>query len=83
MDKTLTIDTANLGDLWLPAYRAELAAVDEVKKTMDRAKFPSTRWSALNRAHVICERELYETVRGIRDLGGLLLIGGSAQGAQQ
>lgn len=81
MDKAklpLTIDTRNLGDVWLPAYRAERAAVDEVKKTLDRAKWPSARWTALNRAHNICVRELENTVHCICDRGGLLLIGGSA-----
>lgn len=72
-----------LRGVWLPAYQTELAALIEVQRLSDAAsrryfksysELDGGRRNALLTAWCIVRRTLEETVRGIVDRGGLLMI---------
>ncbi|HYP84392.1 hypothetical protein [Variovorax sp.] len=80
-----TVDTGRLGDLFIPAFHLETAAVDELERAYKRAygvwadggDGPAAarrraRFDALNRAHTVVAAERDRTVQVIRDRGGLL-----------
>ncbi|MBT2337466.1 hypothetical protein J7E49_26635 [Variovorax paradoxus] len=79
----MTIDKHRLGDLWLPSFHDELAAlvVVEFECTKQARKRPIAkdlaRWArrhrALLTARCAVENELHRTVEVIRERGGLLL----------
>ena len=88
MATPLTIDTRRLGDLFLPSFERDVAAVEELERLYKRAFARwhdadmqgkpdaarlRVRFDALNRAHTICRAEMDSTVETIRDRGGLLL----------
>jgi hypothetical protein len=72
----LTIDKHKLRELWLPAARNEAESVDFMWG-MVRAGGNSEQAIHLIRAWSALETVYRDTVRTVRGLGGLLLIGGS------
>ena len=74
--ETWTINQKSLGDLFLPAERDEATAVDYLWARFMKAKPGSAEETALNVAVSVVRQQWRETVRVIRDRGGLLLIGG-------
>ena len=74
----LTVDTESLGDLFLPAFHEDAAAVAEMTRLVRRAKLGSAALRVRIRALVHAESALQHTVEVIRERGGLLLLGGVA-----
>lgn len=76
-DRPLTIDTRNLGDLFLPAERKTRASM-QFMWDMAVKKARTKNHDYFVYAHCALEREWCEKVDVITALGGLLLIGGAA-----
>ena len=73
----LTIDTRNLGDVFLPAERRKRASMKFMWDTAVK-KARTKNHDHFVSAYCALEREWDELVYTITSLGGLLLIGGAA-----
>jgi|GEM_PF-6126676 len=76
-DAPLTIHTKSLDTLWLPSWREHMASLDYMEKACQRALGKKT-FEPLHTARMAVIFEMNTMARQIRDVGGLLLIGGAA-----
>lgn len=67
----LTIETGHLADLFLPAARQELEAVEYLDKAMRRS-YGKRTYEPLLSAFCIVRKEYFKTIETVRTRGGLL-----------
>lgn len=73
----LTINTKNLGDVWLTSEKRERESLEYMERVCLKA-YGRPRYEPMHEARMAVLFRWEDTCRIIRDRGGLLLIGGAA-----